>query len=178
MKQLLKHWKKLLNTECVVLGIGDHKVYPIFRNGSGSLRIASDRKYVDSQIADCDNIEVLLRDPAERFISGFNNYCYRNSLNIHETLEMVEKGQLVDRHFSPQCVWLLHLYKHYKGKVTLRSFEHLERITTINERIETFKKDNVTPCKELVDMDRPLMQLVGQTLSIGTVIGECTNGMS
>jgi hypothetical protein len=75
---MLKHWANLLNTDCRVYALGDNFVYPIMRNGSNSLRAVVGREYVNHEINKCENILVFLRDPADRFISGLNEYCKQN----------------------------------------------------------------------------------------------------
>ena len=34
---MLKQWNKLLNTDCVVVGVGPHTIYPIFRVAQSTL---------------------------------------------------------------------------------------------------------------------------------------------
>jgi len=69
---MLTHWNKLLTTACTVIDIGVNTIYPIFKNGSSSLMAVADKTYVNKQIANCNNIIILLRDPEERFVSGIN----------------------------------------------------------------------------------------------------------
>ena len=78
---MLTHWNKLINTDCVVVGIGDQKIYPIFRNGSSSLINSANKKYVNNKIKKLDNI--LLINPQTSSVNyndDFNNN-YKNSLN-------------------------------------------------------------------------------------------------
>ena len=57
---MLTHWNKLLNTDCTVIDIGPHTIYPIFKNGSSSLMSIADKTYTNKQIANCNNINILL----------------------------------------------------------------------------------------------------------------------
>ena len=105
------NWNNLINTECVAVDVGGVTVYPIFRNGSTSLFRACNKRYVNDEIKACENIQILIRDPSDRFVSGVNMYSEQNNLGFEETWSKAQQGILVDRHFCPQYIWLLHLYK-------------------------------------------------------------------
>ena len=172
-------WIKLLNADCEVVGIGRHTVYPIFRNGSSSLREAADTTYINDQIKDCEHIQILLRDPAIRFISGINEYCRQNKLDVRQTWSMVEQDKVNDRHFCPQFVWLIHLSKFYRGKVTLLPFTDIKKITDIKKaELAWMEKISVDPIKKFVDIDYELMKLIGQTLELEQIIRKYKNVLS
>ncbi len=71
---MLTHWNKLLNTDCVVVAVGPHTIYPIFRVGQSTLMSVCDRKYVNKEIDYCNHVEIMIREPEERFVSGVNEY--------------------------------------------------------------------------------------------------------
>jgi intein/homing endonuclease len=172
-------WTKLLDADCEVVGIGRHTVYPIFRNGSSSLRDAADIIYTNNQIKNCKNIQILLRDPAIRFVSGINEYCRQNALDVRRTWSLVEQEKVNDRHFCPQFVWLLHLFKFYKGKVTLLPFKDIKRITDIKRaELAWMPKIEVAPIKRFVDIDYELMTQLGQTVELGHIIRKYKNVLS
>ena len=110
---MLKHWNKLLNTDCIVVDVGPHTVYPIFKNGSSSLMSVSNKTYVNKQISECKSIDIIIRDPETRFVSGLNENCQQNNLDVKDTWDLVYEDKLINRHFAPQWLWLLHLYKFY-----------------------------------------------------------------
>jgi len=82
---MLKHWNELLTTDCIVINVGPHTIYPIFKNGSSSLMAVADKTYVNKQIANCNNIIILLRDPEERFVSGINDCRFYKMLGCGHT---------------------------------------------------------------------------------------------
>ena len=145
---MLKHWTKLVNTDCVVIGMGERLLYPIYRNGSTSLTRACDRQYMNNEITALDHIDVIIR-----------------------------QGNLVDRHFSPQYVWLCHLYRFFKGTVTLRPLKaigdycdnHLHRSESITP---------VRPLKEFVDIDYRLMDQLDQKQKLQDIIERYKNVLS
>ena len=82
---MLTHWNRLLNTDCTVIDIGSHTVYPIFRVGYTSLMSDADQTYTNRQISKCEHIDILIRNPIDRFVSGVNEYCRQNSLDVKKT---------------------------------------------------------------------------------------------
>ena len=175
---MLKHKDKLLNTDCVVVSVGPHTIYPIFRVGSTTLKIAADRKYTNEEITNCDHIDILLRDPGDRFISGLNKYCNQHGVNVHETRQLIEQGKLNDRHFAPQYMWLLHLYKFYKGSVTLRPFEYIKKITDLHWHKDKNEKTNVPLVRSFVEVDYKLISHINETTQLGDLIKEYRHVLS
>lgn len=174
---MLTHWNKLLNTDCTVVDIGPHTVYPIFRVGSSSLMLAADKTYVNSDIAKCKHIDILIRDPGDRFLSGINEYCRQNDLNVQDTWKLVEQGKLVDRHFAPQYMWLLHLYKFYKGTVTILPFDHIKQITSVQEKYPIIKEP-VPLLKSFINVDHAIIEHYNETFELGRLIERCRNVLS
>lgn len=178
---MLNNYDKLLRTDCVVVQIGEQIVYPIFKVGSSTLMAAADRKHVNWDIRNCHDITVLIRDPAERFTSGLKEHCQQNHLDIKHAWEMVNQGQLVDRHFAPQYLWLMNLYRFYKGTVTLRSFEHIKKITNkhhngkaLTEKIEV----PVPVISSFVNVDYLLMKHIDQTVLLRRLIEDYRHALS
>jgi hypothetical protein len=175
---MLTQWNKLLNTDCTVVDIGPHTVYPIFRVGHTSLMASADNTYTNKQIAKCKHIDILIRDPGERFVSGLNQYSRHNNLEVEETWDLVEKGRLVDRHFAPQYMWLLHLYKFYRGTVTLNPFHTIKKITNMHEKKDKRKKVAVALLKSFVEVDYKLMEHYNETIQLGQLINEYRHVLS
>lgn len=175
---MLKHWNKLLNTECVVIDVGEHTIYPIFKVGSSTLMSVADKSYKNEQISKCNHIDILLRDPGDRFVAGLNKYCRDNNLDVEDTWELVEQGKVIDRHFAPQYIWLLHLHKFYKGTVTLRSFKHIKNITKVHENKDKRKKVNVALLRPFVEVDYQLMESMGRTINLGEILRRHKNVLS
>lgn len=167
-----------MNTDCLVVQIGEHTVYPIYRSGSTSLEIAADKVFTNDDIRECRQVDVLIRDPQERFESGINEYSRLNNLSVREVLSRVEQGELVDRHFAPQYIWLFHLSKYYKGRVTLRPFNYIKKITSIHAKKDTNKKIPVRPLKRFIDVDKELIKSVGQTFDLRELIVRHKNALS
>ena len=166
---MLKHWQKLLNTDCVVVRIGEHYIYPIFRNGSTSLFEVAEETFTNKQISTCKDIIILLRDPEARFISGVSEYCRQNNLDVEETWQLIHDDELVDRHFAPQWIWLLHLYKYYKGKIIIKPFSAIKKYCKVH-RHKTKRGSSIALLKDFVEKDFKLMENINQQMEIKNVL--------
>ena len=175
---MLKHWPNLLATDCKVVKVKDSHLYPIYRNGSTSLYMAQSELLVNEQIAKCKHIEIIIRDPASRFVSGINEYSRTHKLEIMQTWQDVKSGLLMDRHFAPQVIWLLHLYKFYKGTVTLRDFNTLSKYTEIHKAKFPGEKTAIPVISELVDADHKLIPLMNKTSELGDIVEEFKDVLS
>ncbi len=174
---MLSHWNELLNTDCVVVDVGPHTIYPMFCGGSTSVTQACDRQYINEDIADCKHINVLLRDPVERYVAGVNEYCLQHDKDIIETCKLIEQGQLANRHFSPQYVWLLHLSKFYKGDITLRPLDYIKNITNIHVTGGDMN-EHVPINKSFIEVDQHLMKYINQTVNLVDIIRRYKNVLS
>lgn len=174
---MLKEWNKLLNTDCVVVGVGPHIIYPIFRVAQSTLMSVCDRKYVNKEIDSCHHVDVLIREPEERFVSGVNEYCVQHDQNIEQTCKLINQGKLYDRHFTPQYIWLMHLYRFYKGFITIRPFKHISNITDVHLHKSKSKTD-VPICERFVAVDRHLTKYYNQTVNIKYLIKKYNYALS
>lgn len=174
---MLTHWNKTLNTDCKVIEIKNHCVYPIYRNGSSSLYKVAETTFTNNQISKCKLIHILLRDPEYRFTSGLNEYCRQNNLNVKQGYELVANGELIDRHFVPQWLWLLHLYKYYKGNVLLLPFENIKSYCDIHIH-PTQKNESIPLLNNFIDIDKQLMKHIGEEISLEILIKKYKNVLS
>jgi len=174
---MLTQWNKLLNTDCKVVRVGNEIVYPIFRVGYTTLMSVCDHVYVNEQIQECSNVNVLIRDPAERFISGINEYSKQNNVSVEFTWKLVNAGKLYDRHFTPQFLWLMHLCRYYKREVTIRRFEYIKHITSEHKHKSKIKIP-VEVCEPFVKVDKKLTTLYNQTIPILDLIRRYKNVLS
>ena len=130
---ILKHWNKLLNTDCEAIKINPYGfiVFPIYKNGKTSLyEYAEEHQceiFKNKELAKLNHIIVYLRKPKERFISGVHTYLEFENLGPQEdtVLKQIEEMTICDRHFVPQFIWLIHLSKYFKGTVRIDSISEL-----------------------------------------------------
>ena len=166
---MLKHYQNYLRAKCEVVSIGGVYVYPIYRVGHTSLMQDADMVFTNREIDNCPTITVLLRDPHERFISGVNEYCNQKGKGINHIYRKIESGKLVDRHFMPQYLWLLHLYQYYKGPITLRPFSYISEITQVHANANHPKRQ-IKPIDRFTKVDTYLLRHLNKTVKLRDII--------
>ena len=156
---MLTHWNKLFPRNCTVVKVNNYTVYPIQRVGSTSLMNDADVTYNDAEISNLKHIDVLIRDPGARFVSGVNEYCRQNKLNVHSVYRKIKNGEIVDTHFVPQYVWLLNLYRCFRGEITIRPFNFIANITDLHAR-ETKHGTliQIEPLKKFTEVDAEIIK--------------------
>lgn len=119
-------------------------VYPIFKNGSSSIHTAAQhqgwRVRINEQIRRIDTIDIIIRDPRSRLISGINTYI-QIVLRDYPTLDpaTVEWFALnypyLNSHYCPQFIWLINLSKFVTldTKLNFLSMKDLRTITDITK---------------------------------------------
>ena len=140
---MLTHWTNLIKTDCKVVRIGEDYIYPIFKCGSTTLFVNADHILVNEELQNLPIIKVILRDPEERFIAGVNKYCDDNNVAIDNVVKQIKKDRVADEHFVPQWVWLFHLYRFYKGNVSILPMSQLDTYIKQkhNKNLKNFPKE-------------------------------------
>ena len=130
---------------CEVAEIPGHSqwVYLIFKNGSSSIRY--DRLidypiYRNHDIARLDQIDIYIRDPKDRYISGVNSFVQfvlrdnPGQLDQNTVAWMACRYRFLNRHYLPQLLWLFNLARYLKKDTLLRfrRFEDYHEIMRIN----------------------------------------------
>ena len=169
----LMYWSKLLNTTCEAIRVEPYGfvTYPIYKNGRTSLwEYATDnncKTFINEELKTLDHIIVYLRNPLERFISGVHTYLEFENLGSQEDtiLKQIEEMTVCDRHFVPQFIWLIHLYKYFKGTVRIDSVSELYQAIPnrgspsipeiTNKRKQKIKKIN---SKNYTDIDEKIIE--------------------
>ena len=172
-----------------VIAFSTGNIFPIFKNGSASLhqysKITSTKILFNEQIRKLEVIEVILRDPLPRFISGVTTYVYdmlkqNPKLDLNTILYFVENYLFLNRHYSPQLSWLINLNRFSKAKLRLHGMEALPRFTELNlpSPYEDFRLsddiiDRLTKIKEnemYLRLDTELVKLIGQELTFQEIL--------
>jgi hypothetical protein len=155
---MFKNLTNTLTADCDVIKFSDEQYfYPIFKNGRSSLTIYAGRNNLpllkNKEISNLKKITVFLRSPEERFVSGVHTFFYlANKKSIDEnTLKKIESYDIIDRHFIPQYLWLLHLHKYFNGIVEFKPV--LELFNLIPNRDGPWN-DNPNPWKPITEKER------------------------
>lgn len=129
---MFKNLTNILTADCEVIKFNDNQFfYPIFKNGSSSLKKYAEKNnlllFKNKEISNLKKITVFLRSPIERFVSGVYTFFYLTNKQIVDetTLKRIESFDITNRHFVPQYLWLLHLHKYFAGIVEFRDVSEL-----------------------------------------------------
>lgn len=132
----------LFPDDCEVVEIPLHNryIYLIQKNGSSSIRKDARAKgwhtLCSSDLRELDAIDVYLRDPVERYISGVNTFVQhlmRDIPGLHqETCDLlVTRYHFLNRHCLPQWHWLVNLARFINRdcQIRLHALEDLALVT-------------------------------------------------
>ena len=193
---MINLWHKFIAGDCMVIKIGNHFTFPIFKNGYSSLNQTPDRKIIlnKSITSIKETINVVIRDPEWRFVSGFNQFMfdteYSESSNdwsntVGKAYDQVKQNKLTDAHFIPQFIWLMQLSKYHKGDVALKDISYLKNVTSLRKNQQRWQPkeqtDNiikVAPIDAYVDVDKELMKHMNTTINLSELVGKYKNVLS
>jgi hypothetical protein len=176
--------------EVIEIEASQRYIYPIFKNGYTSLSEYSQAQkckiLFNEQIGKLTDINIIIRNPKDRFISGFNTYVYNTlrdnpKLDLDTVIYFAETYLFLNRHYAPQFSWLVNLTR-YAGKNTklhLHGMDSLKEFTPLDTKpIETQLLS-----AEVVDrltknihnemylrIDNLLLSLVGQSMTFEEIL--------
>jgi hypothetical protein len=144
----------LFPDECEVLEVAPNRyVYNIFKNGSSSLRKSGFRQLSLEEIAGLDTVEVFIRDPYERYVSGVQTYLsYLEPTQDRNTvLDIIDQFLFLNRHFTLQFHWIVNLVRYTSANIKFRSLDELDDTTDLTWNVLTRDEDLL---KHFEDNDR------------------------
>ena len=157
----------LFPNDCEVLEIVPRNiyVYPIFKNGSSSLKELEKFSVVKNhEIRSIQSpITVFLRDPKQRFISGVNTYVRKikqsnPELDQNTVLWCVKNYLFLNRHYMPQFFWLINLARYSTVPLNLESVNNINKYTPLHSRAGVEPPDSWLTTA-LADMDWKKLEL-------------------
>jgi hypothetical protein len=184
--------KTALDTElfpklCEVVHVPLHNqlVYLIQKNGSSSLRIQQSRDnlavFTNDEISALDYVDVYIRNPRARYVSGINTYLQHlqrdhPELDYSTAFWFARRYKFLNTHYLPQFHWLAKLSKYLGNntKMRFRDFKNFNQITNINHDAYIIK-----PTQDFVEklfqddqaiqlwlfLDQILLDLAGQEMT-------------
>ena len=106
-------------------------VYPIYKNASSTIAKVSLRDVPYYQHADIKTVEVYLREPFDRYVSGVQTYLsHRPELDRETALKFIEEFLFLNSHFSLQFHWLVNLSRHTDAWMYFRHIDELKDTTS------------------------------------------------
>jgi len=131
--------------EVVEMPLHHQWVYLIQKNGNSSLRIQQSRDnlavFTNDEISVLDYVDVYIRNPQIRYVSGVNTYLQHlqrdhPELDSSTAFWFAKRYKFLNTHYLPQFHWLANLARYMSSdtKIRFRNFEDLKYITDIHVR--------------------------------------------
>jgi hypothetical protein len=179
---MLSHLDRILFPDrCEVIEVipSQRYVYVIFKNGYASFlsyqKTNNCRVLINQQINKITNIDIIVRDPQDRLVSGINTYTQHimrdNPTLDLSTVEWFAQNYLyIDRHYHLQFSWLLNLARYLGAdtKLNFLSMNDISRIISVNKKPEGV--NNVT-----TELSTQIAQITNNEMyqRIDMIIFEC-----
>lgn len=140
--------------EVVAMPLHSQWVYLIQKNGNSSLRIQQRRDnltvFANDEIRALDYVDVYIRNPRARYVSGVNTYL-QHLRRDHPELDpstafwFAKRYKFLNTHYLPQFHWLANLSRYLRSdtKIRIRNFEDFGKIANVQSRAEI-----IAPTKE------------------------------
>ena len=138
---------ELFPDPCEVVEIPLHNqwVYLIQKNGNSSLRIQQEREnlamFTNDEIRALDHVDVYIRNPRDRYVSGVNTYLQHlqrdhPELDSSTAFWFAKRYKFLNTHYLPQFHWLANLsgYLRSDTKMRIRDFKDFYKITKVKSR--------------------------------------------
>ena len=162
---------------CDVLEVAPQRfVYPIYKNGSSSLYKSGFRLVEHNELSNISIIDIYVRNPYDRFITGVNTFLQHNTNLDHPTvLHFIKHYLFLNRHFCPQFHWLVNLQRFTNAKIRINSLDKLSEITDLKYNVsddplldEYLSMDKV---HFYLSIDKVLTEtLLGQTVEFSDIV--------
>lgn len=122
-------------------------VYPIFKNGTSSLLAQSTlsrwKIKFNEQLRNLESIDILLRDPHTRLVSGINTFVQHAvrdnpTLDTNTVLWFAKNYLYLNRHYASQFSWIVNLSRYcgVNTKLNFLPMSALSEFTELNEKPE------------------------------------------
>jgi hypothetical protein len=182
--------------EVVEMPLHSQWVYLIQKNGSSSLRRQQSRDslavFTNNEISALDYVDVYIRNPRARYVSGINTYLQHlqrdhPELDFNTAFWFARRYKFLNTHYLPQFHWVANLsrYMHSNAKIRFRNFKEFDQITDFNfgpvgvnaataEFVKAlFKEDS--DIEFWLFLDQILLDLAGQELTWQQVLDHYKN---
>jgi len=157
--------------------------YSIFKNGSSSIvkqtKVSKWKILLNEQIKRIPSVDVIVRDPQQRLISGINSFVTQtiqsNPMLDRNTIIWFAKNYLhLNRHYCMQYAWILNLARYLDpdAKINLLGLDNITQITNFEMNPWGQKDKNIAdeilslPHQEMYHrIDNVLFNAIGQSLT-------------
>ena len=133
--------------EVVEIPLHNQWVYLIQKNGNSSLRFQQTRDnlavFTNNEISALDYVDVYIRNPRVRYVSGVNTYLQHlqrdhPELDLSTAFWFAKQYKFLNTHYLPQFHWLANLSRYLRSdaKIRIRNFKDFGAITDFKSRAE------------------------------------------
>jgi hypothetical protein len=168
--------------EVVEMPLHNQWVYLIQKNGNSSLRFQQAKDnlavFTNDEIRALDYVDVYIRNPRARYVSGVNTYLQHlqrdyPELDFSTAFWFAKQYKFLNTHYLPQFHWLANLARYLRSdaKIRIRNFKDFGAVTDFKSRAEV-----TPPSQDFVTMllrenhgielwlylDQILLELAGQ----------------
>ena len=169
----------LFTTDCKIIKIKQDWIYPIFKNAYTSLILMREDEKINNDVSKVDNIIVYIRNQRQRFVSGVGEVLYNNpDVDKDKLLADIMESRMLDRHFCPQSVWLLHLYRFYKGPITLKDISQVAHHTPAKLNTNVYSYLKLEAPDSYVSPDEPLKKYIDKKINLAEIVPELLHVLS
>jgi hypothetical protein len=178
------------NCEVVEMPLHNQWVYLIYKNGNSSLkREAKHHGYAllrNEQIQQLEFVDVYIRNPRARYVSGVNTYLQHITkdypeLDYNTAFWFAKRYQFLNRHYLPQFYWIQNLSRFLRpdAELRFRNFSTFGSITSIRDRAKVVPPtqafvqqllDNNKDAEFLWHVDQILLNLAGQSMTWSALV--------
>jgi hypothetical protein len=149
--------------EVVEIPLHNQWVYLIQKNGSSSLRVQQSRDdlvvFTNDEISALDYVDVYVRSPRARYVSGVNTYLQHlqrdhPELDFNTAFWFARRYKFLNTHYLPQFYWIANLSQYLRKdtKIRFRNFQDFGTIIDIHDNV-AIKKPTQEFVKKLFKND-------------------------
>jgi hypothetical protein len=182
---------------CEVVAMPLHKqwVYIIQKNGSSSLSHQQSKDNLavltNDEISTLDHVDVYIRNPRLRYISGVNTYLQHlqrdhPELDLDTAFWFAKRYKFLNTHYLPQFYWLANLSRYMRpdAKMRVRDFGNFGNITDFESRAlvipptQDFANRLLKDNKDIelwLYLDQILLDLAGQEFTWSELLNHYQN---
>jgi hypothetical protein len=168
--------------EVVAMPLHNQWIYLIQKNGNTSLRYQQARDnlvvFANDQIRALDYVDVYIRNPRDRYVSGVNTYLQylqrdHPELDPSTAFWFAKRYKFLNTHYLPQFHWLANLSRYLRSdaKIRIKNFQDFSNVVDVRHqlKVKTATKDFATELLKndhnielWLYLDQILLDLAGQ----------------
>jgi hypothetical protein len=173
---------ELYPDDCEVVEIPLHNqfVYLIQKNGSTSLRNDIKEQNLriirNQDIKNLSNVDVYIRSPFERYLSGVNTYIQHlqrdnPQLDQYTCMWFATQYNFLNRHYLSQFLWIANLSRYINAdcNITLRKFSEISIITKHKKRA------GISPATE--EFNKQIKSMINSNLQLWMFLDQMLEDM-